>query len=137
MKKRIITLTLFLAPFLLNAQAKDYKVVFDLTSGDTVDHKSVLRWFNEILKETPSAKLEIVFYGQSLGMVVKDRSIAPDAIMKLASNPNLTFKVCSIAMGRHNIDKSQLLVGVQTVPDGIYEIKKKKKEGWGYIKVSH
>jgi len=137
MKKRILILLLLLSPVLLNAQTKDYKVVFDLTSKDTVDHKNVLRWINEISKADSNAKLEVVFYGQSLDMVVKDKSIAPEIISNLANNKNLSFRVCSIAMHNHNIDKGQLLPGVQTVPDGIYEIVSKQKEGWGYIKVSH
>lgn len=137
MKNHIFILILSLAPNFLNAQLNDYKVVFDLTSKDTIDHKNVLRWFSEILKENPNAKLEIVFYGQSLDLVVKNKSTAPDVITKLAVNKNLSFKVCSMAMHRLNIYKSQLLAGVQTVPDGIYEIISKQKEGWGYIKVSH
>jgi intracellular sulfur oxidation DsrE/DsrF family protein len=40
-------------------------------------------------------------------------------------------------MKNHNIDSSQLLSGVRTVPDGIYEIITKEREGWGYIKVAH
>jgi len=137
MKRHIFILMLSLAPAFLNAQTKDYKVVFDLTSKDTVDHKNVLRWMNEISKEDPNARLEVVFYGQSLDLVIKDKSVAPDVITKLAANKNFSFRVCSIAMKRHNIDNSQLLAGVQTVPDGIYEIISKQREGWGYIKVSH
>ena len=137
MKRHIFILLLSLASAFLTAQTKDYKVVFDLTSKDTVDHKNVLRWMNEISKEDPNARLEVVFYGQSLDLVVKDKSVAPDVITKLAANKNFSFRVCSIAMKRHNIDNSQLLAGVQTVPDGIYEIISKQREGWGYIKVSH
>ena len=137
MKKHIFIFMLLFGPIFLTAQAKDYKVVFDLTSKDTVDQKNVLRWATEILKQDPGAQLEIVFYGQSLDLVVKDKSVAPDVVSKLAANKNFTFKVCSIAMKRHNIDNSQLLAGVQTVPDGIYEIVSKQKDGWGYIKVAH
>ncbi|MEP6595136.1 MAG: DsrE family protein [Ginsengibacter sp.] len=137
MKKHIYILLLSLAPIFLTAQTKDYKVVFDLTSNDTVDQKNVLRWIGEIGKQDPGAQLEVVFYGQSLDLVVKDKSVAPDVITKMAANKNLSFKVCSIAMKRHNIDNSQLIAGVQTVPDGIYEIISRQKEGWGYIKASH
>jgi len=52
-------------------------------------------------------------------------------------NPNVAFKVCAIALKNNNVDKSQLLPGVQTVPDGIYEIVSKQQEHWGYIKVVH
>ena len=40
-------------------------------------------------------------------------------------------------MKANNVDITQLVSGVQTVPDGIYEIISKQREGWGYIKVSH
>ena len=38
---------------------------------------------------------------------------------------------------RYNVDKSQLLPGVEIVDDGIFEIISKQQEGWGYIKVAH
>ena len=137
MKRHIFIFIVSLAPVFLNAQAKDYKVVFDLTSKDTADQMNVLRWVNMISKEDPDALLEIVFYGQSLDLVVKDKSVAPEVVTKLAANKNVSFRVCSIAMKKHNIDNSQLLAGIQTVPDGIYEIVSRQREGWGYIKVSH
>jgi uncharacterized protein len=49
--------------------------------------------------------------------------------------PPLTFKVCAIALKNNNVDKSQLLPGVQIVPDGIYELISKQQDHWGYIKV--
>ena len=56
---------------------------------------------------------------------------------KLAANDNVKFRVCAVAMKAHNIDKSQLIAGVESVPDGIYEIINKQHQGWGYIKVAH
>ena len=43
-------------------------------------------------------------------------------VQSAMANPNVSFKVCEIAMKNNSIVKSQLLSGVQTVPDGIYEI---------------
>jgi len=138
MKKHIVLTTLLL--LLLNfseAQTKDYKVVFDLTSNDTTDHKTVIRWLNGITQSNADARLEVVFYGQSLGMVTKDKSTVAEDLKKLTANKNISFKVCEAAMKRQNIDKSQLLPGIETVPDGIYEIMLKQNEGWGYIKAAH
>ena len=137
MKRNIFIISLLLLfPFFLHAQTHDYKVVFDLTSKDTMEHKSVIRWINEILKSTPDAKFEVVFYGQSLDMVVKNKSILADDVTKFAATKNISFKVCDMAMKNHNINKAELLPGVEIVPDGIYEIITKQREGWGYIKVS-
>src|SRR5688500_519945 len=138
MKKHIVLTTLLL--LLLNfseAQTKDYKVVFDLTSNDTTDHKTVIRWLNGITQSNADARLEVVFYGQSLGMVTKDKSTVAEDLKKLTANKNISFKVCEAAMKRQNIDKNQLLPGIETVPDGIYEIMLKQNEGWGYIKAAH
>lgn len=131
----IIPMLLLYSSFLV-AQA-NYKVVFDVTSKDTTDHRMAIRWVNEVLKAEPNAKVELVFFGQSLNMVVKDKSTVSDAITRLAANKNTSFKVCAVALKAHNIEMNQLITGVETVPDGIYEIISKQQEGWGYIKVSH
>ncbi len=134
MKKNILIIFLIMfSPIFLFAQ-KDYKVVFDLTSNDTLNHKAVIRWTNEIVNASNDAQVEVVFYGNSLDMVQKDKSVVANDIEKLAANKNVAFKVCAVAMKAHNVDKSQLIPGVETVPDGIYEIVKKEKDGWAYIK---
>jgi intracellular sulfur oxidation DsrE/DsrF family protein len=137
MKKNILLISsLFFVAHFLQAQP-NYKVVFDLTSKDTSDHKNVIRWLKEISESTPDAKLEVVMYAQGLSLVTKGKSQYEDAVTKLAKNKNISFRVCRIAMKNQNIDMSQLLPGVETVPDGIYEIISKQREGWGYIKTAH
>jgi len=136
MKKNISVLLLLFVCKFLYAQTPDYKVVFDLTSKDTADQKTVIRWVNGITSGDPNAKVEVVLYGQSLDMVVKGRSVAANDIPKLTENKNVSFKVCAIAMKKHEIDKSMLLPGVEIVPDGIYEIISKQRQGWGYIKAT-
>jgi hypothetical protein len=110
-------------------QNPDYKVVFDLTSRDTADHSSVVRWIREII--------EVVLYGGSLDMVVAQRSTVADALSKLMENKHVQIEVCAIAMRNHHIAREELLPGVGTVPDGIYEIISKQRQGWGYIKATH
>jgi len=116
---------------------KDYKVVFDLTSGDTLSQQTAIRWINEIIKAEPTAQVEVVMFGKGLPLAVKEKSAVSTDVTTLATNKNVAFKVCAVAMANQKIDKDQLLPGVQIVPDGIYEIVSKQKEGWGYIKVSH
>lgn len=136
-KYLLIAGTMFLLPFVAPAQKPDYKVVFDLTSKDSLDHKSVMRWLNEVSKSNPDAKLEVVMYGQGFNMVTKERTVVADNVVKLMANKNVSFKVCAVALKNNNVDVSQLLPGVETVPDGIYEIITKQREGWGYIKAVH
>ena len=87
MKSNIFIISLLLlSSFFLRAQSTDYKVVFDLTSKDSMDQKAVIRWINEISKLTPDAKLEVVLYGQSLDMVVKNKSLWANDVTKICIN---------------------------------------------------
>ena len=130
-----ICLLMFLTP-IVRAQS-DYKVVFDLTSRDSLDHKAVLRWAGEVSKASADAKVEVVMYGQGVNMMVKGKSIVEEAITKLMENKNVSFRVCAVALKAQGIDKTQLIPGTEVVPDGIYEIISKQREGWGYIKAVH
>lgn len=134
--KKSIFLLLIVSCFCLTAKAQHpYNVVFDITSRDTAMHQTVLKWIKLITEAHKDAKIEVVFYGQSLEMVTQNKSIVADELMKYAKTGNVEFKVCEIALKHWNIDKTQLLPGVLTVPDGIYEIISKQQDGWGYIKV--
>jgi len=141
MKKHLLFLA---APLLISyyshAQAtnyKDYKVVFDMTSRDTVNQAALVRELNLIMDANPEARLEVVLYGQGLDLVIKDRSGQQPAIQKLIADKRASFKACGAAMKRQHIEPGQLLSGVEMVPDGIYEIVSRQREGWGYIKVAH
>ena len=137
MKHSIFITTLLLFCFTSISQTVPYNAVFDLTSKDTNDHKTVIRWLNGISKERPDAKLEVVLYGQSLDMIRTDKSVVADAVKQFAENNNISFAVCAASMKRHNVTEKELLPGIKIVPDGIYQIITRQKEGWGYIKVSH
>ena len=137
MRRLLFLSGLLVCSLIAATQTVPYNVVFDLTSRDTNDHKTVLRWINGISAERPDAKLEVVLYGGSLDMVRKGKSVVANDIMKLNNNKNVLFKVCEGTLKRLNVDKSELLPSVGTVPDGIYEIITKQKEGWGYIKAAH
>jgi intracellular sulfur oxidation DsrE/DsrF family protein len=134
---------LFAAAFLLgvvlqsSAQQKPYNIVFDLTTSDTATHQRVIRWINGILVSHPDARIEVVFYGKALDMIVKDKSTVAGDVIKLGTGKKVTFTACEHAMQVFNITKNQLLDGVTTVPDALYELVIKQAEGYGYIKVTN
>lgn len=117
------------------AQKVPYNVVFDVTTGDTVVHKMVTRWVAGIIAQNPEANIEVVFYAKSLDMITNKSTVA-DSVVKYAAMKNVKFSVCEAAMKNNQVGKSELLPGVQTVPDGIYAIVQRQHEGWAYIKAS-
>lgn len=122
---------------LARAKPQPYRVVFDLTSRDTLDQKAVLRWLKEVGGSSPEAKMEVVMYAKGFELVMPDRSQFAADVKEAMKNPNVSFRVCAIALKNNSVDKSQLLAGVETVPDGIHELVMKQQDGWGYIKVMH
>jgi intracellular sulfur oxidation DsrE/DsrF family protein len=131
-----ICMLIFTSPF-VHAQTNNYKVVFDMSSRDSINQQAIVREIGLITGASPDAKLEIVIYGQGLDLAVKNRSIQQPAVEKIIASKQATFKVCAMTMKRNNIDSTQLVPGVEIVPDGIYEIISKQQAGWGYIKVGH
>jgi intracellular sulfur oxidation DsrE/DsrF family protein len=121
----------------VRAQRQPYRVVFDLTSRDTLEQKAVLRWLKEVSTSSPDAQMEVVMYAKGFDLVMPERSAYIADVKEAMKNPNVAFKVCAIALKNNNVDKSRLLPGVQTVPDGIHELVMKQQDHWGYIKVMH
>ena len=138
MRRTAIVALLALASvgFIRERQAP-YRVVFDLTSRDTLDQKAALRWIKETSGTHPEVQAEVVMYAKGIELVISERSAFVNEVKEAMKNPNVKFSVCAIALKNNNVDKSQLIGGVEIVPDGIYEIVSKQQDGWGYIKVVH
>lgn len=133
----IVSGLLFFCLQLFAQKRPPYNVVFDLTGNDSLVQRSVLRWVQEILKADPAANLEVVMYGQGISLVLKERAYKPEIIAKLVGNSQVHFMVCEQALKNQQLTRNDLLPGILTVPDGIYEIITRQAEGWGYIKVAH
>jgi len=137
--KKIFVIAAFLLGIMMqsSAQQKPYNIVFDLTTSDTATHSRLIRWINGILTSHPDAKIEVVFYGKALDMIVKNKSTVAGDVIKLGIDKKVTFAACEHAMQVFNVSKDQLLNGVTTVPDALYELVIKHAEGYGYIKVTN
>lgn len=125
-----------LIAFSLNvfSQTKPIKVVFDVTSKDTLIHQATMRHVQGMSAAYPESEFEVVIYGGAVLMMEKGKSTVSNEINSLSNNDKVSFKVCEQAMKKYNVDHASLLPGVEIVADGILEIVTKQGEGWGYIK---
>ena len=138
MKRSMVVLLLALASLgFVQANRHPYRVLFDLTSRDSLDQRAVLRWIGEVATLSPNAEMEVVMYGRGFELVMPERSAYLAAVKEAMARPNVKFKVCAMSLRNNNIDRSQLLPGVEVVPDAIYELVSKQQDNWGYIKVTH
>jgi uncharacterized protein len=132
MKYFFLSLLIFLS-VLVSAQQKSHKIIYDINSADTAAQSTIFRQFNNILAVAPDAQIEIVFHGQAITGLVKDRSFFAEKV-KAAQQKGVVFAACNNSLKRFKIDPSLVLPGVIVVPVAILELSGKQQEGWSYIK---
>ncbi|MEO8623492.1 MAG: hypothetical protein ABI625_20615 [bacterium] len=83
------------------------------------------------------AKIEVVMHGKGLQARAAGEVDGASGSHGGAPQSNLSFPVCEVALKNNKVEKGQLFSGVGTVPEGIYELVERQRDGWGYIKAVH
>ncbi|MEJ7823082.1 MAG: DsrE family protein [Chitinophagaceae bacterium] len=121
----------------ITAQKKQHKIVFDMAGSDTADHSAVIRQVNNVLKNSPQTKIEVVFHGKAVYALVKDKTTVKEKIDDLVNNKQVIIAACNNSMIRLNILKSELISSAIVVPVAMLELMDKQEKGWSYIKAGH
>lgn len=133
MKKAIILILLLVSGFAM-AQTEPIKVVFDVTSSNPDVQKTAAKHLRLMAEAYPESEFELVIYSGAYKLVDKKSSVAGETLSEIVKKDNVSIVICQQTMKRHEMTMNDLIPGVGSVPDGIYEIIMKQKEGWGYIK---
>ena len=135
----LVAIYSFFLPFHSSAQVsispqyKSFKIVFQLTSGDTLAHKALMKQLNNITAVSPDTRMEVICHGPGLDMLHRDKSIVDQKVAEL-SGKGIAFKACEFSLKERQVSKDQLLSSAGTVPYGIMHIVSRQEEGWQYIK---
>jgi len=119
---------------LILAQNEPIKVVFDVTSSNPDVHRAAAKHLRLMAEAYPESEFELVIYSGAFKMVDKKSSVAGETLSAVVNRDNVDIVICQQTMKRHKMTMDDLIPGVGSVPDGIYEIIMKQKQGWGYIK---
>jgi intracellular sulfur oxidation DsrE/DsrF family protein len=124
----------FLASF-SNAQIQDksHKIIFQLTTADTMAHKALMKQLKNIHSVSPTTEMEVVCHGPGLEMLNKEKSVVLYAISTAVSK-GVKFQACEFSLKERNIERSAITSLAGFVPAGIIHIVSKQEEGWTYIK---
>lgn len=137
-----ILLSLILALTIVNVSGKEgknkskdtvHKIVFQLTTNDTMAHKSLMKQLNNITSVAPSTKIEVVCHGPGLDMLVTDKSVVQEKIKQLKTI-GVDFIACEFSMKERNVSAEKIIPEAGFVKAGIIEIVSKQEQGWSYIK---
>ncbi len=110
-----------------------YKIVFQLTSGDTAVHRSLVKQLHNALTAAPKSKIEVVCHNNGLFFLVTAKTFQSEEIRKLSAD-GVVFAACENSMRSHKVKREELLPESITVPTGVIEIVKKQRKKWAYLK---
>lgn len=135
MKNRILFLfALFFAhASLAQDQVKSHKIIFQLSTADTLAHKALMKQLKNIHSVSPHTEMEVVCHGPGLDMLRMDKSVVISGI-KTAVEKGVKFQACEFSLKERNVEKSAIVPIAGFVPAGIIHIVSKQEEGWTYIK---
>lgn len=138
---KIVTAVL-MAFMLLSVSAKEgknksknsvHKIIFQLTTNDTMAHKALMKQLNNITTVAPTTKIEIVCHGPGLEMLITEKSIVHQKIKQLSAI-GVSFIACEFSMKERNVPQDKIIPEAGYVKAGIIEIVSKQEQGWSYIK---
>lgn len=148
MKKLLVAVLLLTAGLAVNAQNEKHvcpgdemksekktvhKIIFQITTEDTLAQKALMKQLNNILTLAPDTKLEVVCHGPGLNMLVSGKTIVQDKVQQMKKK-GVEFVACEFSMSERNIPKDKIIPEAGFVKGGIIEIVTKQEEGWSYIK---
>ena len=135
MKKLLLLCVFALGTTMLFAQNTDrkHRLVWALSSGDTLEHKMLVKQLKNLYDASPTTEVEVVCFGPGLDFLVPGRSIMPAKVTEFAGK-GIRFIACENTMKDRKVERSQLLTEATTVPAAITHLMERQEDGWSYVK---
>lgn len=114
---------------------KKIKVIFQLTSSDTLVQKSLTKQLFNFLAAAPKAKLEVVCHNAGISYLQTASTKYSSSIRDLTAK-GVDFVACENTMRERKIKREELLKECRTVPAGVVEIALKQDMDWVYIRAT-
>jgi uncharacterized protein len=112
---------------------KAHKIVFQLTSSDTLVHKAVLKQVANALIAAPNAKIEVVCHSNGIEMLTIAKTKHAKNIAELKAK-GVVFAACENTLRERKMGKTEVVSEAIFVPSGVIEIVMKQEKGWSYLK---
>ncbi|MFZ1453228.1 MAG: DsrE family protein [Ferruginibacter sp.] len=114
-------------------EKQQHKIIFQLTTGDTLAHKALMKQLNNITTVVPGTQIEVVCHGPGLSMLVTGKTVVHEKMQQMKMK-GVVFVACEFSMSERNVPKEKIIPEADFVKAGIIEIVTKQEQGWSYIK---
>lgn len=112
---------------------KAHRIVFQITTPDTVAYRALMRQLNNVLAHWPEAQIEVVAHNKGIGLLEKKKSNVPAELAALKSK-GVQFVACEQTLKQLKLEKTDILPESSFVERGIIHIVERQEQGWSYIK---
>lgn len=138
MKNIMLIIVLFISllsntSYAQQTDTKEHKVVMQLTTGDTLAYRALVKQLGNMTKIWPNAKIEVIIHNKGIAMMKKESSNVAEEITTLTKK-GVRFVVCEFTMEQLKLEKSQILNDAYYTPYGLIAIVTKQEEGYSYLK---
>jgi intracellular sulfur oxidation DsrE/DsrF family protein len=113
--------------------ARPHRIIMQLTSGDTLVHKNLMKQFKNMKEAAPTMQIEVVCHGPGMDMLMSDRSIVQPKLEEFAAQ-GIVFLACENTIKERKLDRSKVIPEAGYVKAGIIHIVERQEDGWSYIK---
>jgi len=130
----IVALVIFSAT-LTNAQTKNkelQKVVIQLSSNDTLVHRSLIKQLHNIQKAFKKVTIEVVTHGPGIEFLSKQSPFRNS--IEVLNRSGIAFLVCQNTLNEKKVSPQELLPLIKIIPSGLAHVITRQSEGWSYIK---
>ena len=110
-----------------------YKIVIQLTNGDTAVHRATVKQIFNALAAAPNSKIEVVCHNNGISFLQTAKTFYADKIKELKAK-GVAFAACENTLRERKIEKSEIVSEAFFVPAGIIEVVDKQTKGWAYLK---
>lgn len=134
MKQLLLLVALLIGPVsFAQDSTRQHRIIMQLTSGDTLVQKGLMRQLKNMKEAAPSMQLEVVCHGPGMDLLMSDRSVVQPKITEFASK-GIVFLACENTIKERKLDRTKVIAEAGYVKAGIIHIVERQEDGWSYIK---
>jgi hypothetical protein len=110
------------------------QTLIHLISEDETEHETALAVAENLLADESGSIDDVAVVAQSKGIEAVTAGGKHEEQVQSLINDGVSFKGCSNTLEMMDLDESDLVGGVETVPEGAVEVTKLENEGYAYLR---
>ena len=110
------------------------QTVIHLVSGDETEQETSLTVARNLLDDETGSIDDVAVVVQAAGVKAIETGQESEEQVRALLDDGVSFKACSNTLETMGLDESDLVAGVETVPEGAVEVTRLETDGYAYLR---